>query len=293
MLLEKKKKISEIDRSALHTVAFDLDGTLLGERGILSAFTRESIAALVKKDIHIVLATGRRFFSANEIAKEFGKKVAVVCNNGQILRLSPSEEKIYSKYLNSAMVESCFHLAKQHGIDPIFHVDYYEEGYDLLTEFPITDSRYYHYSRGDLARTFTPDQFNPNSIDNVNVMLFLHHEVDRLEALEVQLSQLEVLRGYRLVKTHIPGIGFCLEILDANVSKWSGIQRYLELENLHASGVVCFGDEHNDLEMIQHSGIGIAMQNAVPAVLEVADFITEKTNLEDGVAHSLFYLGIL
>ena len=48
--------------------------------------------------------------------------------------------------------------------------------------------------------------------------------------------------------------------------------------------MICIGDEINDLEMISHAGLGVAMGNAIPAVKAVADYIT-CSNEEDGVAH--------
>jgi len=47
------------------------------------------------------------------------------------------------------------------------------------------------------------------------------------------------------------------------------------------------GDEANDLSMIEWAGLGVAMQNAVPAVKEVANVITPMTNDEEAVAWAI------
>ena len=47
--------------------------------------------------------------------------------------------------------------------------------------------------------------------------------------------------------------------------------------------VISFGDDVNDVEMVAEAGLGVAMANAVPEVIEVADRIT-ASNTEDGVA---------
>lgn len=47
---------------------------------------------------------------------------------------------------------------------------------------------------------------------------------------------------------------------------------------------VCFGDDKNDIEMLQMCGTGVAVSNAVMQVKEYADCIT-LSNDEDGVAH--------
>ena len=47
--------------------------------------------------------------------------------------------------------------------------------------------------------------------------------------------------------------------------------------------VIAFGDDYNDIEMIKHCGLGIAMGNAIPQVKKVANAIT-VSNDADGVA---------
>ena len=47
------------------------------------------------------------------------------------------------------------------------------------------------------------------------------------------------------------------------------------------------GDEANDLSMIEWAGLGVAMQNAVPEVKEVANVVTPMTNDEEAVAWAI------
>ncbi len=46
--------------------------------------------------------------------------------------------------------------------------------------------------------------------------------------------------------------------------------------------VVAFGDDINDVDMVQHSGIGVAVENAIAEVKAVADRYP-VSNDEDGV----------
>ncbi len=56
---------------------------------------------------------------------------------------------------------------------------------------------------------------------------------------------------------------------------------------------IAAGDAENDISMIQAAAIGAAMANAEPAVKEAADYITKRTNNEDGVSEIIgkFMLG--
>ena len=42
---------------------------------------------------------------------------------------------------------------------------------------------------------------------------------------------------------------------------------------------MALGDQENDIAMIEYAGMGVAMDNAIPSVKEVANFVT-KSNLK-------------
>ena len=47
---------------------------------------------------------------------------------------------------------------------------------------------------------------------------------------------------------------------------------------------MAFGDEYNDVEMLEFAGCGVAMKNGSEQAKKVANDITEFTNDEDGLA---------
>ena len=67
------------------------------------------------------------------------------------------------------------------------------------------------------------------------------------------------------------------------VSKGNAVAKLCEELGLTAENVMAIGDEENDISMIEFAGIGVAMENAVPAVKEAANEITVD-NDHDGVA---------
>ena len=50
------------------------------------------------------------------------------------------------------------------------------------------------------------------------------------------------------------------------------------------STTLAFGDSMNDESMIEKCGYGVAMVNGNEHIKNIADFVTEKTNNDDGVA---------
>jgi hydroxymethylpyrimidine pyrophosphatase-like HAD family hydrolase len=67
------------------------------------------------------------------------------------------------------------------------------------------------------------------------------------------------------------------------VTKASGLADVAQRYEVAPADVIAFGDMPNDLEMLRWAGHGVAMGNAHPALLEVADEVT-ASNSDDGLA---------
>lgn len=275
------------DPSQIHTIAVDLDGTLLNSKSKISPLTHSVLQKAIDQGKNLVIATGRRFFSTFSFAKEFRGEVHVVSNNGQILRHSPSAERIAESYLEPKLVSQILLLGKEFHTPPILHVDRFEEGIDMFTEVPITSDIYHNYSGGDRSRTRSVGDFLSLELDKILVVCFLSLQREDLDSLVQKISALPGASDLRCILTKIPGVAYCVEIINFSVSKWSGISRFLSLKRLDGNGVVSFGDERNDLEMLLHSGVGFAMKNAVPEIKSSAKHVTRYSNEEDGVALAL------
>jgi len=77
-----------------------------------------------------------------------------------------------------------------------------------------------------------------------------------------------------------------IEIIRAGMNKAIGLQKIASYYNIPQERIIAFGDEDNDLEMLQYAGHGVAMENAIDELKKVANKKT-KTNEEDGIAHYL------
>ena len=74
---------------------------------------------------------------------------------------------------------------------------------------------------------------------------------------------------------------FFLEIMPRGVDKAHALVKLLGSIGLSTEQMICCGDGYNDITMIETAGLGVAMANAQPPVLDSADYIT-KSNDENG-----------
>lgn len=66
-------------------------------------------------------------------------------------------------------------------------------------------------------------------------------------------------------------------------SKAVGIKEFIKELGRDINDTIAFGDGRNDIEMIEETGLGIAMGNAVPELKSVAKYVTANIE-EEGIA---------
>ena len=74
-----------------------------------------------------------------------------------------------------------------------------------------------------------------------------------------------------------------IQIMSKDATKWNGIKQMLSHFGVSPSEAVYFGDDNDDIEPIKNCGLGVAVSNAIPSVLDIADRIIDSNDM-DGVA---------
>ena len=92
----------------------------------------------------------------------------------------------------------------------------------------------------------------------------------------------DILKGCDDTRWH-PVFADCIA---RGTNKASGIDHVCRHYGFQPSETMAFGDGGNDIEMLRHAGIGVAMGNASDEVKAAADYVTESVD-DDGVAKAL------
>lgn len=82
------------------------------------------------------------------------------------------------------------------------------------------------------------------------------------------------------------------DIIGKNGGKSNGIEAVLHHYHLQKEEIMAFGDGHNDIDMLEYAGIGVAMDNAANDVKNASDFVTKSVD-EDGILYALEHFSIL
>ncbi|MNE46046.1 Sugar phosphatase YbiV [compost metagenome] len=85
---------------------------------------------------------------------------------------------------------------------------------------------------------------------------------------------------------------FGADIFPLNLSKATGMSFLLTHWSYEFKDVISVGDSMNDYEILQKSGIGIAMGNADETLKKIADIVTDDIG-EDGILNAFTRLGMI
>lgn len=83
-----------------------------------------------------------------------------------------------------------------------------------------------------------------------------------------------------------------LEIMDKSVSKSQAIKILLNYYKFNRTETIAFGDNYNDMDMLNYVALGVAMQNAPQEIRSMAKLVT-KSNDDDGIYAALKNLHLI
>ncbi len=262
-------------------VTIDLDNTLFNKNKEITDYNFEIIKKAREKNVHIVLATGRPIEGVKPILNKLNmntKNDYVICYNGAKIYNLENYELIYSKTITSADIKEVYELSKKY--------NFYFHTFDELGN--LYSPLYNHYT--DIEATINKIKCNIKDIYEFSDTKFIKAMiVDSKENIDFLYNNTPIY--YKNKFNVVRSSNIFLEFLNKDVDKGNALEYLSKYLNIDLKDTMAIGDASNDIGMIKKAGIGVAMKNAFPEVLEIADFVT--TSCEDsgvGVAINKFCL---
>jgi hypothetical protein len=239
-------------------VAVDLDDTIVRSDWTVSERTMRALRTWQEQRGPIVIATGRPPRWTRKIPDPLHTH-PWICYNGAVVHENGAE--IYHNLIPAATVRQIIRQFQER--DPTCWLG-----------LEIDDVLYINRRADRPDAQFVEDLLTVADRPAAKVLFRLDDEAQIPSYLEMLPD------GVRsLVSTKVA----LVQVMARTASKGTALQALVERWNLSLDQVVAFGDDVNDVEMVEESGLGVAMSNAVPEVKAVANCIT-GSNDEDGVA---------
>lgn len=259
-----------------HLIVLDLDGTLLTDDQKISEKTKNTLFKAKEAGHQVMIATGRPFRASQLYYNELMLSTPIVNFNGALVH--------HPKNKSWQTVHSPIDLRVVY--DVVDSVDKYQYE-NLIAE--VMDDVFIHVENKTMLDMFNMGEPQvtignlKGSLNEDPTSLLIHAEESNVPLIRDHLESVHA----ELIEHRRWGAPFhIIEIVRKGLSKAVGISLIAKEMNIPRERIIAFGDEDNDLEMIDYAGIGVAMSNGITDLKNIANEVTLSNN-EDGIAKIL------
>ena len=244
---------------SIKLVAIDIDGTLINDQRQITPQTVAAINEATKRDVRIVLCTGRPMTGVKAYVNQLGLADSaneyVICYNGALVQATDGT------------------VLAHYTVDFDDYIDFesYCRKQDVSSIIETSDYIY------------TPNQdINPYTVYESNLvsMPLRYRSMDQLNHMRDSITIGKAMMTDKKEKIDAA-------LANMQTSKGVALSALTDKLNLTADNVMAIGNAQNDESMIEFAGTGVAMANSIPHTLQMADVVTESDNNHDGVAEAI------
>ena len=268
-------------------VASDLDGTIIDKNNNISAKNFNAIKKIHKKNIDFAICTGKAYSVSKKICDKFTATYVIFGNGTQIINLKTGQE-LLRRTLEKKDLLFIVTFAKRYN----YHIHLYTETEIISEKLEYMDLRNYKLrnqnSTDSLKFKIVPDILE--FIEKTNIEVFsavISSSESNLTYFKSLLninSNIEATfinkRGKYRDKIINKDYEY-LNIAPNNINKNEALNFLSKHLNISKENMLAIGDNINDLEMVKHTGIGVAVNSAYDDLKKVAKYVT-KTSVSDG-----------
>ena len=266
-----------VHNARVRLVATDLDGTLLRSDKTVSARTVRALRSVQAAGMGVVIASARQPYGVQHYADLAGVSGLAICCNGAIVYDLDRRSIVRHSTLDVDVLAELVGMLRSTLPDVFFA---FVRGLSFACE------RQYHraarvidHGEASLQAALVADALELCS--EPATKLIVQHPTLAPERVLDHLGLLQVA-GFEASYSGGPFV----EVVTAGVTKALALDGLCSADGIAARDVVAFGDAPNDLAMLAWAGLGVAVANAHPSVLAMADEVA-ASNDDDGVARTL------
>lgn len=253
----------------IDAIFLDLDGTLLNSKKVVSQKNKQILMRCMDSGIDVYIVSGRPIFYVDQIADSIDKKCNRVAFNGAMYKING---EIIKKNIGAMPLKKLWDSIQKNSIQK-----YYIKGAN--TVYCSDDDVRFTYedleNEGKIKVYRNIESFDSIQTDVYKVLLVDENE-DRLNALKQECDAF-----VSITSSHVKSF----DIMAKLISKGDVVKKICKEHRY--KNTIAFGNDMNDVSMLEVVDYGYAMKNASKYLLEKTNYITEHTNEEDGVAETI------
>ena len=263
-------------------IVSDMDGTLLGDNHKITEENKKALIKALEKGIKIVPASGRMYDSAREHFDFLNLNIPLIACNGAIIKETKTGKLIYKNSVPTDICLKVIDIFEKHNI-------YYQLYSENTIMCKVINSEHRKKTEERLKNFFNKDinvYFDEDLRDEVlkhkvlKLIAIDDNDMKKLKKVEEDLSKIDDIEVTSSWYNNI-------EIMHKGVNKGEALKFLIKHLDIDREEVIAFGDNYNDLAMLEFAGMGVVMENASDSVKEKGNYVTSK-NTESGVAKAIY-----
>lgn len=277
-------------------IVSDMDGTLLNEKMQISTANASAIREAEKRGIPFVVATGRGYTEAKPLLEEVELNCPIITLNGAqvydehgtILKTAGIDKATARKILTIIRENNLYcEITTGKGIFSDNRAKRIESVASLLFETnPDTT-----YKMAVVLAAARLEIMNIHYIDNydkliedetIDVLKIIAFSQDGAKTLNPISAELNMIGDLAITSSFENNI----EINHIEAQKGIAVRELADRMDIDLEDVMTFGDNINDLSMLEITGYSFAMENGAEEAKRVARYLT-SSNSENGVAEGI------
>lgn len=259
-------------------IALDLDGTLLDDRKEVHPDNLRALRAAKDRGVLVAISSGRMIPRIEPVQDRLGLDcILVAYNGGKVVGTrAENREVLHHQPLSGSVAAEFIEFSKAHDYLLNFYFDD-----ELYAEDSPTRRRFMDIYSGRTGAEYRLGDLRDHHGKDPTKLILLADPPERDRLFDRFVAEM----GERAAITKSDPE--YLEIMAPGVSKAAGLEGIAKKYGFEMSEVLAVGDADNDLDMLEASGIGVAVANARDTAKSAADYVTERTNNDGAVAEAV------
>ena len=262
------------EKYTVKAVFSDIDGTLLTRDHVVTELTRTEIHKITNNGILFTLASSRSPAGIEPIIRKNTFNCCMIAFGGGLI-LDEDRKIIYEKGMDIYMAGKVIEYIEKNCVDVTWNIF----TADTWIVKDRSDQRVQHEEQvvETSAKMGTIKDLKPYAcVDKILCMCAPQKLSETEQAVRQAFPNLSVAKSSNTL----------LEIMQQGVNKAEAVKRLCEIKGIRMEYTMAFGDNYNDLEMLEAVKYGVAMGNAPEAIQKKAAIVT-KDHENDGIAYIL------
>jgi len=258
-----------------------MDGTLLNSDDVISKENETALKKLQQSGLEVIIASGRVDLMLKPFIKQLDLKGYVISCNGGLIRDIETGEILYSKVMDKVSVKEIITYCFEYNIDFLI----YTTDVVLSNKNNPRAVKFENLNEVLPKNLQVPIKYVDNKIiENINDINALKILLVCSDQKHVKSLEEHFLSSDKL--TALSSMSGLLDIMALDISKGNALKILSEKLEVDLNQVIAFGDNYNDIDMLQCVGMPIAMGNSVEELKLHAKHIT-RSNDESGIAYAI------